>query len=222
MPDAVLVQKMIAGIDNSVLLAIPFFIFAGEVMSEGRIARLLSRHDQCVFRRVPGGSRLCVDHVCHGVRLGVRIGAGDRRGARPPDVSVDCAASGFSERFSLGLVVSAAETALLIPPSITLIIYGWMTETSISRLFAGGLAVGIVMGIAFHVLVLIEAWRHGIRSRKARGNGGAEAVKGTAWALGMPVIILGGIYPAVSSRRPRRPRSACSMRCSSKRWCSAP
>ena len=57
-------------------------------------------------------------------------------------------AAGFSDAFSLGLIVSAAETALLIPPSITLIIYGWITETSISRLFAGGLIVGIVLGLA--------------------------------------------------------------------------
>ena len=56
-------------------------------------------------------------------------------------------AAGFSDAFSLGLIVSAAETALLIPPSITLIIYGWITETSISRLFAGGLIVGVVLGL---------------------------------------------------------------------------
>jgi len=69
-------------------------------------------------------------------------------------------ADGFSDRFSLGLIVSAAETALLIPPSITLIIYGWITETSISRLFAGGLVVGIVLGLVVgkQVGVFSMAW----------------------------------------------------------------
>ncbi len=60
--------------------------------------------------------------------------------------------------------MSAAETALLIPPSISLIIYGWLTETSISRLFVAGLVVGIILGFAFAVMVFIEVRRHGIKA----------------------------------------------------------
>jgi C4-dicarboxylate transporter DctM subunit len=101
-------------------------------------------------------------------------------------------AGGFRESFSLGLIVSAAETALLIPPSITLIIYGWLTETSISRLFAAGLAVGIALGLVFAGAVMIEVRRYGSRETKIFAT--AEVVRGTAWALGMPIIILGGIY----------------------------
>jgi len=196
MPDAILVQKMIGGINQSILLAIPFFIFAGEVMSGGRIARLLSQAAEGAFGRVPGGS----GHAA----ITSAMAFGSVSGSAPATVAAlgrlmypRLRESGFSERFSLGVVVSTAETALLIPPSISLIIYGWLTETSISRLFAAGLAVGIVMGLAFHALVAFEAWRHGIRSRKARGDAGAETIKGTAWALGMPVIILGGIYSGV-------------------------
>jgi C4-dicarboxylate transporter DctM subunit len=106
-------------------------------------------------------------------------------------------ADGFSDRFSLGLIVSAAETALLIPPSITLIIYGWLTETSISRLFAGGLVVGIVLGLAFAGNVLYEVWRRGLTPREEKIAATSQVVRGTAWALGMPLIILGGIYTGI-------------------------
>ena len=88
MPNVVLVQKMVAGIDNSILLSIPFFIFAAELMSEGRLADLLSRATNACFRRLHGRRRLRLDRGLHGVRLGVRLGAGDGRRAGPADVSV--------------------------------------------------------------------------------------------------------------------------------------
>ncbi len=193
MPSVVLIQKMIAGIDNSVLMAIPFFIFAAELMSEGRIAELLSRTTNTCFRRLPGGP-------AYGA-IGSCMAFGSVCGSAPATVAAlgrlmypSLRTAGFSDAFSLGLIVSAAETALLIPPSITLIIYGWITETSISRLFAGGLIVGIVLGLAFAVLVLIEVWRRGIAPLESKAAESGQVIWGTAWALGMPVIILGGIY----------------------------
>ena len=103
--------------------------------------------------------------------------------------------NGFSEHFSLGLLVASAETAILIPPSITFIIYGWMTGTSIAKLFAGGLAVGLFLGLAFAVMVWIEARRQSIApdTKTTWGERGAALLE-AKWALGMPVIILGGIY----------------------------
>jgi C4-dicarboxylate transporter DctM subunit len=196
MPSVVLIQKMVAGIDNSVLMAIPFFIFAAELMSEGRIAELLSRTTNACFRRLPGGP-------AYGA-IGSCMAFGSVCGSAPATVAAlgrlmypSLRTAGFSDAFSLGLIVSAAETALLIPPSITLIIYGWITETSISRLFAGGLIVGIVLGLAFGVLVLIEVWRRNIVSLESKMSESGQVIWGTAWALGMPVIILGGIYIGV-------------------------
>jgi C4-dicarboxylate transporter DctM subunit len=196
MPGVVLVQKMIGGIDNSVLLAIPFFIFAAELMSEGRIAELLSRTTNACFRRLRGGA-------AYG-SIGACMAFGSVCGSAPATVAAlgrlmypSLRASGFSNAFSLGLIVSAAETALLIPPSITLVIYGWITETSISRLFAGGLIVGIVLGIAFGVLVMIEVWQRDIGRLEDKVEASAQVVWGTIWALGMPVIILGGIYGGI-------------------------
>jgi C4-dicarboxylate transporter DctM subunit len=190
-PDVVLVQKMVGGVDHGVLLAIPFFIFAADLMSEGRIALLLSRSANACFSRIPGGAGYGAIASC--MMFGSVSGSASATVAALGRLMYpQLRAAGFRESFSLGLVVSAAETALLIPPSITLIIYGWLTETSISRLFAAGLAIGVVLGLAFAGAVLIEVWRHG--SREAAVSATAEVVRGTTWALGMPFIILGGIY----------------------------
>jgi C4-dicarboxylate transporter DctM subunit len=193
LPDVVLVQKMVAGIDHSILLAIPFFIFAAELMSDGRIAELLSRAANSCFGRLRGGAGYGSIAAC--------MAFGSVCGSAPATVAAlgrlmhpQLRAAGFRDSFSLGLIVSAAETALLIPPSITLIIYGWLTGTSISRLFAAGLVVGIVLGLAFGVAVLIEVWRQDVVPHRAKSAASGEVVRGTIWALGMPVIILGGIY----------------------------
>jgi C4-dicarboxylate transporter, DctM subunit len=195
-PDEILVQKMVGGINHSILLAIPFFVFAGELMAGGRIARLLSGAAESGFRGARGGA----GHAA----VVSSLAFGSVSGSAPATVAAlgrlmypRLRATGFSEKFSLGLVISSAETALLIPPSISLIIYGWITETSISRLFAAGLAVGLVLGLAFHALVAYEVWRRGVGSPAERRDAAAEALRGTAWALGMPAIILGGIYSGI-------------------------
>jgi len=196
MPDEILVQKMVGGIDHSILLAIPFFVFAGELMSDGRIARLLSRAAERCFRGARGGSG-------HAAVVSA-LAFGSVSGSAPATVAAlgrlmypRLRDAGFSETFTLGLIISVAETALLIPPSISLIIYGWLTETSISRLFAAGLVVGIVLGLAFHALVAYEVWRRGLGDAAARRQAALDTARGTAWALGMPAIILGGIYSGV-------------------------
>jgi C4-dicarboxylate transporter DctM subunit len=101
----------------------------------------------------------------------------------------------YSEKFSLGLITSSAECALLIPPSITLIIYGWLTGTSIADLFAAGLVVGVVLGIAFMIQVQIVTWRSGAGSSpRASRQERLLALRDGLVALGLPVVILGGIY----------------------------
>jgi C4-dicarboxylate transporter DctM subunit len=110
----------------------------------------------------------------------------------------ELARAGYSEKFSLGLIASSAECALLIPPSITMIIYGWITGTSIAALFAGGLMVGVVLGVAFMGLVQWETWRVAARRGDKPGPGERlAAVQAGAWALGLPLVILGGIYSGI-------------------------
>lgn len=197
LPDPAIVQKIFGGIDHTTLLAIPFFIFAAHLMGSGQIAKHLTG----LVRALIGHTRGGMGHTV----IGGSMAFGSVSGSAPATVAAmgkmvypEMRKSGFSQKFSLGLLVASAETALLIPPSITFIIYGWMTGTSIARLFAGGLAVGIFLGLAFAIMVMIEARRNGIQSSdRSSWAERARAVKDAAWALGMPAIILGGIYSGV-------------------------
>ena len=193
-PDLAIIQKVLGGINHTTLLAIPFFIFAAHLMGSGQIAKQLTG----VVRALVGQARGGMGHTV----IGGSMAFGAVSGSAPATVAAvagmvypEMRKSGFSEKFSLGLIVASAETALLIPPSITFIIYGWMTGTSIAKLFAGGLAVGIFLGLAFAVLVAFEARRAGIgRGPRITFAQKLAAIRGAGWALGMPAIIIGGIY----------------------------
>lgn len=197
LPDAAVIQKVFGGIDHTTLLAIPFFIFAAHLMSSGQIARNLTE----LVKSLVGHTRGGMGHTM----IGGAMAFGAVSGSAPATVAAiggmvypEMRRNGFSEKFSLGLLVSSAETALLIPPSITFIIYGWMTGTSISRLFAGGLAVGLVLGLAFAIMVMIEARRAGLTAgQRTTWRQRLVAIRQAGWALGMPAIILGGIYAGV-------------------------
>lgn len=196
-PDVAIVQKVFASIDHTTLLAIPFFIFAAQLMGSGQIAKNLIG----VVRSFVGHTRGGMGNTV----IGGSMAFGSVSGSAPATVAAmgkmvypEMRKNGYSEKFSLGLLVASAETALLIPPSITLIIYGWMTGTSIAKLFAGGLAVGLLLGLAFALMVWVEAKRQGITpDRKNTLGERATALKRGIWALGMPIIILGGIYSGI-------------------------
>ncbi|HVL35343.1 MAG TPA: TRAP transporter large permease [Burkholderiales bacterium] len=197
MPDVIIPQRIMSGVNVGTLLAIPFFIFAAELMARGVIAQRLTALVRALVGHYPGG----IGHTT----VGSCMAFGAVCGSAPATVAAlgrlclpELGRAGYSERFSLGLIATSAECALLIPPSITLIIFGWITGTSIAALFAGGLAVGVVLGVAFMLLVQWETWRVQARrgARPAAGERRAAAAAG-AWALGLPLVILGGIYSGV-------------------------
>jgi C4-dicarboxylate transporter DctM subunit len=196
-PSIAVAQKLIGGVNTSTLLAIPFFVFAADIMARGTIAKRLTDLVKSNVAHLPGGlghttviSCMCFGSICGSAPATV---ASLGRLLHPELVRAR-----YSEKFSLGLIASSAECALLIPPSITLIIYGWLTGTSIADLFAAGLAVGIVLGIAFMIQVQIVTWRTGAgASARATLSERLAALREGLVALGLPFIILGGIYGGV-------------------------
>lgn len=197
LPDVALIQKLVAGIDHTTLLAIPFFVFAAHIMSSGQIANKLTSLVKLSVGHRRGGVGLSV--------VGSSMAFGSVSGSAPATVAAlgklmypELLKAGYRKPFSLGLIVSSAETALLIPPSITLIVYSWMTGTSINSLFIGGISVGIVLGLAFYLLVLLECYTSKVKQPpKPSIKALADEFKRSFWALGMPLLILGGIYSGI-------------------------
>ena len=117
MPDLAIIQKTLGGINHTTLLAIPFFILAAQLMGSGQIAKRLT----ALVRALVGHTRGGMGHTV----IGGSMAFGSVSGSAPATVAAmgqmvypEMRSSGFSDRFSLGLIVASAETALLIPPSI--------------------------------------------------------------------------------------------------------
>ncbi|PIF74196.1 tripartite ATP-independent transporter DctM subunit [Variovorax sp. 54] len=188
-----LAQNLQAGFDNFPLLAVPFFILAGELMNAGGLSRRIIDLARAFVGHIPGG-------------LGfVAIGAAVLLASMSGSAIADTAALAtillpmmreqkYPSSYSAGLLASGGIIAPIIPPSMPFVIYGVTTNTSISKLFLAGVFPGLMMG-----LFLIAAWWWIARKHKlpamARVAWGArmKALLHSFWAMMMPVIILGGL-----------------------------
>ncbi|WP_127997535.1 TRAP transporter large permease [Piscinibacter defluvii] len=192
-----LAQNLVAGVDSFPLLAVPFFILAGELMNSGGISR-----------RIIDMAQAWVGHIRGGLGF-VAIGAAVLMASMSGSALADTAAlatillpmmrqQGYPMATSAGLLASGGIIAPIIPPSMPFVIYGVTTNTSISALFVSGIVPGLIMGAG-----LIIAWKLVLR-RIDLPEGEpvplAARLRATAkafWALLMPVIIIGGMKTGV-------------------------
>ena len=192
-----LAQNLVAGIDSFPLLAVPFFILAGELMNSGGISR-----------RIIDMAQAWVGHIRGGLGY-VAIGAAVLMASMSGSALADTAAlatillpmmrqQGYPMATSAGLIASGGIIAPIIPPSMPFVIYGVTTNTSISALFISGIVPGLLMGAG-----LIVAWKWVLRRIELpRGTPlpMRDRLKATArafWAMLMPIIIIGGMKSGV-------------------------
>ncbi len=192
-----LAQNMVAGIDSFPLLAVPFFILAGELMNSGGISK-----------RIIDMAQAWVGHVRGGLGY-VAIGAAVLLSAMSGSALADAAAMsaillpmmrkhGYPVASSAGLIAAGSVIGPIIPPSMAFVIYGVTTNTSISALFISGIVPGLVMGVA-----LVVAWRVVLRKMTLTSSPPVPMTErlrltGRAvWALVMPVIIIGGMKSGI-------------------------
>lgn len=196
-PMGIVVQRMFSGIDKFSLMAVPFFIFAANVMNRGGLAPRIVKFANTLVGHVHGGLAFTVVLSC--------MFLGAVSGSAPATVVAICSLmlpvmleSGYGKSFSLGLIMASASVAVIIPPSIGMVVYGAVTGTSVGELFAGGFLPGTVYGLAFMIYSSIYARRQGITLRPRAGfRQILAALREAGWALGIPLVILGGIYGGI-------------------------
>lgn len=191
---SIVLQRMFSGINKLSLLAVPFFIFAANVMNRGGLAPRLLRFMDALVGHLRGGLAYVVVLTC--------MFLGAVSGSAPATVVAICSImlpamveSGYGKAFSVGLIMASSSVAVIIPPSIGMIIYGTVTNTSIGSLFVAGFIPGLIYGLVFMIYSFLYAKKHNVPVRKrASGKEILLALKEAIWVLGIPIIILGGIY----------------------------
>jgi C4-dicarboxylate transporter DctM subunit len=198
-PYAVLHQNLFGAIDIFALLAVPFFIFAGELMGRGSVARRLVDVVQAGAGPLRGA--LAVTTVGTSAIFGAISGASAATVATVGRIMAPALERArYPQKFSAGLLTAVGAVDIIIPPSIPMIVYGASANESVPRLYAAGVLPGLLIAALLAVYVVFYASRSRV-DPGARFDAGRffRALGRSALALGAPVIILGGIYGGVFS-----------------------
>ena len=193
------IQQMMGGIRPASLIAVPMFILAADIMTRGQSADRLINMVMSFIGHVKGGLAISTATSCtlfgavSGSTQATVVAVGSP--LRPKMLK-----AGYSDSFTLALIINASDIAFLIPPSIGMIIYGVISETSIAELFIAGIGPGLLILFMFSIYCLIYAYKNDVPTEaKASWKERALSVRDASWPLMFPVIIVGGIYGGIFS-----------------------
>jgi C4-dicarboxylate transporter DctM subunit len=196
-PLVVVAQRVTVGVDSFVLLAIPFFFLAGELMNQGGITQRLVNLAQALVGGIRGGLGH-VTVVTNMIMAGMSGSAVADAAGTGAVLIPAMEQAGYPRTFSAALVGAASTIGPVIPPSIPFVIYGGITGVSVGRLFLGGVVPGVLMGVVLMGAVYMVAKRRGYRAEGWLTF--SEALRSTWRAIPVmlfPVIILGGIFSGI-------------------------
>ena len=196
-PVMTLVQKTFRAIDSFTLLAIPFFVFAGNVMARGGVSKRLTDMAATMVGRMPGG-------LAHITTLSSTF-FGAISGSAPATTSAIGAVMvpqmedyGYKKSFTAAVAAASGTIGLIIPPSNTMVMFGTLANVSVGKMFIGGVVPGLIMSAVIIAINYVISKKRGYRgSDKISGKAILMAFRNGIWAILMPVIILGGIYSGV-------------------------
>lgn len=193
----VTVQRFFGGIDRFSLMAIPFFIFAANVMGRGGMSKRIIVLAEVFLGRFHGGTAIATVVAC--LLFGALSGSSPATVVAIGGIAYPMLLkNGYSKEFSAGTVSAASSLAIIIPPSITMIVYASTAGCSVGDLFIAGIVPGLVTGLLFALFCYWHARKNNIRSTQRYSmKEKLIAIKECSWALGVPIIILGGIYGGV-------------------------
>ncbi len=196
LPLIVLPQKLFAGMNSSSLLAIPFFMLAGNIMSRSITGKLIDISN-ALFGWIKGS--LAVVTVLASALFGAISGSGVATASAIGGTTIPAMKEeGYPDHFAAAISGVSSILGPIIPPSITLIVYASITDISVSRLFMGSVLPGVLMAGGLILYALFYGKKHDLPAHeKKSAKEIALTFKEGIWALLMPVIILGGIFGGI-------------------------
>ncbi len=193
-----LLSRLYNGIDSFPLLAVPFFILAGELMNSGGITERIVRFSQSLVGHVRGGLAQ-VNILSSMLFAGISGSAVADASAIGKMMVPSMERNGYTRAFAAAVTAAAAVVGPIIPPSGIMILYGFVMNVSIGALFAGGIVPGILIGMGLMAVTRLLAGRHNlpVASARATWRERGRAFRGAGLALLMPVILLGGMLGGI-------------------------
>lgn len=191
-------QNLVTGCDSFPIMAIPFFVFAGELMGGGGISRRLLNVANVFFGRIRGGLAIVTVVVC--MFFAAISGSGPATVAAVGGMVVPTMLQkGYDRKFVLALIAAAGSIGVIIPPSIPMVVYSVTTNSSVSKLFLAGFVPGLLIGLVLIGYSYFFAVSHGYKGDEEpfSAKKALKEVKDSIFALLSPVIILGGIYGGI-------------------------
>ena len=199
-PMLVIIQQMFNSADSFTLMAIPFFVLSGNIMTAGGISRRLIRVATALFGGMSGGLAIAGTAAC--AFFAAISGSSPATVAAIGAIMIPALMkSKYNDAYSVGIITSAGSLGIMIPPSIPMVVYALATGEPIGKLFMAGVVPGLLTAFVFAVMCYVAAKRGGF----GQGDEGAKtdmkevmaSMKEGFWGLMMPLIVLGGIYSGV-------------------------
>lgn len=194
MAPTAMLEKMFLSLNNFVLLAIPMFMMAGQIMNNGGIATRIFNFCRAMLGHFPGGLAY-VNILASFIFSGMSGSALADVGGLGQIEMAEMEKEGYDDLMTLGVTAASATMGPIVPPSIPMCVYGSVASVSVGAMFMGGFLPGVLMGIVLGVMVFIMAKKnHYPVHRKATWKERLKSLHDSFLALLMPFIILGGIW----------------------------
>jgi C4-dicarboxylate transporter DctM subunit len=196
-PMAIVIERMFAGLDKFSLMAIPFFILTGNLMSVGGLSQRIIGLANLLIGRFTGGMGMTA--VASSMFFGAISGSSPATVVAVGSLLHPALKkAGYRPSFSIGVVVASGSLGIIIPPSIVMIVYAAVTGVSVGALFMAGISAGVLYALCYLPYCYYVAKRDGVERTPAPSVVQIlTGFKDAAWGLGIPVVVLGGIYGGV-------------------------